>query len=73
MDIGQITFLWKDSASGGGGCASLSEAEMGGRAGYVVNGPMLDEATRAQIPHLGAGEAAVWVPANVLDGLKGRA
>jgi hypothetical protein len=63
-------FLWKDVASGGGGCASLSEAAMDGREGYVVNGVLLDEATRAQIPHLGAGEAAVWVPANVLDRLR---
>lgn len=69
----KITFLWKDTGSGGGGCPSLSEAEMGGRAGYVVNGALLDEATRAQIPHLGTDEAAVWVPANVLDRLRGHA
>jgi hypothetical protein len=69
----QIKFLWKDVVSGGGGCPSLSEAEMGGRAGYVVNGVPLDEATRAQIPHRGEGEASVWVPANVLDRLRDRA
>jgi hypothetical protein len=64
-----IRFMWKDEGSGGGGCPSLSEAAMDGRAGYVVNGVLLDEAARAQIPHLGADEAAVWVPANVLDRL----
>jgi hypothetical protein len=69
----KINFMWKDSGSGGGGCPSLSEAAMGGRDGYVVNGVPLDEATRGQIPHLGADEAAVWVPANVLDRLRGLA
>ena len=69
----KITFLWKDAGSGGGGCSSLSEATMNGQEGYVVNGVVLDEADRAQIPYLGAGEAAVWVPANVLDRLRGRA
>lgn len=69
----EITFLWKDAGSGGGGCPSLSKAPREGRAGYVVNGVLLDEATRAQIPHLGAGEAAVWVPANVLDRLRDQA
>jgi hypothetical protein len=65
-----IWFMWKDAASGGGGCASLSRAEKDGRPGYVVNGVLLDEADRAQIPHLSEGEAAVWVPANVLDRLR---
>lgn len=62
--------MWKDAGSGTGGCASLSKAPRNGQEGYVVNGALLDEATRAQIPHLGAGEAAVWVPANVLDRLR---
>ena len=66
----KIEYMWKDAGSGAGGCASLSKAERNGQPGYVVNGVLLDEAHRSQIPHLGEGEAAVWVPGNVLDRLR---
>jgi hypothetical protein len=67
-----IQFLWKDEGSNVGNCSSLSKASNNGRAGYVVNGEPLDEATRRTIPHAAAaGEGAVWVPANVIDRIKG--
>jgi hypothetical protein len=66
----KIEFLWKDEGSNVVNCPSLSRAARDGRDGYVVNGIPLDEATRGQIPHIGGGEAAVWVPANVLDRLR---
>jgi hypothetical protein len=69
MKIGRLEFLWKDAGSNTGNCPSLSRAPLDGRDGYVINGIRVDEAIREQIPHAGAGEGAVWVPANVLDRL----
>jgi hypothetical protein len=67
MQFPEIEFLWKDTGSSGGGCPSLSRVD----GGYIVNGIPVDEQTRARIPHIAAtGEAAVFVPANVLDRLK---
>jgi hypothetical protein len=67
----ELRFLWKDenSSSSGGGCPALYETE----GGYVVQGLRLDEATRATLRDLADGEDAVFVPANVLDRLAGRA
>ena len=66
-----IQFLWKDEGSNVGNCPSLSKASQHGRAGYVINGEPLDEATRRTIPHAAeVGEGAVWVPANVIDRIK---
>jgi hypothetical protein len=62
----EITFMWKDAGSGGGGCPALYEAP----GGYVVQGVKLDERTRAQLRQLADGEDAVFVPANVLDRLR---
>lgn len=62
----KITFLWKDTASGGGGCPALYETE----GGYVVQGKALDAKTRAQLRQLAGDEDAVFVPANVLDRLR---
>jgi hypothetical protein len=62
----KITFLWKDRASGGGGCPALYEAS----GGYVVQGVRIDAATRAQLRQLADTEDAVFVPANVLDRLR---
>ena len=62
-----IKFLWKTKVSGGGGCPSLSKVP----GGYIVNGIPVDEKTRAMIPETAAaGEAAVFVPADVLDRLR---
>lgn len=60
-----IEFLWKDEASGGGGCPALYQAP----GGYVVQGVKLDPETRAQLRQLADTEDAVFVPANVLDRL----
>jgi hypothetical protein len=67
----ELRFLWKDefSSSSGGGCPALYETE----GGYVVQGLRLDEATRATLRELADDEDAVFVPANVLDRLAGRA
>jgi hypothetical protein len=66
MQFDNIEFLWKTDVSGGGGCPSLSKVP----GGYVVNGIPVDEASRAKIPHIAADEAAVFVPADVLDRLR---
>jgi hypothetical protein len=42
-----------------------------GPAGYVIVGKPVDAAIRAQIPEVGDGEAAVWVPPDVIDRMKG--
>jgi hypothetical protein len=63
----KLTFMWKDNGSGGGGCPALYEVD----GGYVVQGVQLDDETRAQLRQLAANEDAVFVPANVLDRLRG--
>jgi hypothetical protein len=65
--IVRIRKLWKDSGSGVTNCPALYEAD----GGYVVQGLVLDDETRDQLDQLGSNEAAVWVPANVLDRLRG--
>ncbi|HEX8628178.1 MAG TPA: lipid A biosynthesis lauroyl acyltransferase [Catenuloplanes sp.] len=61
-----LTFLWKDDTSGGGGCPALYEVDGGG---YVVQGKTIDSTTRATLRQLADEEDAVFVPANVLDRL----
>lgn len=68
MKIGKLHFMWKDSASGGGGCPALYEAPEQG--GYVVQGKRLDPAARAALRQLADDEDAVFVPRNVLDRLR---
>jgi hypothetical protein len=63
----KLTFMWKDNGSGGGGCPALYEVD----GGYVVQGVQLDDETRAQLRQLADSEDAVFVPANVLDRLRG--
>jgi hypothetical protein len=63
----KLMFLWKDGNSGGGGCPALYETD----GGYVVQGVKLDDETRAQLRQLADNETAVFVPANVLDRLRG--
>jgi hypothetical protein len=62
----QIEFMWKDAHSNVGGCPALYKAP----GGYVVQGVVLDEQTRAQLRQLAAGEDAVWVPANVIERIR---
>jgi hypothetical protein len=61
-----LEYLWKDDASGGGGCPSLYRTE----GGYVVQGVKIDHQARAQLRQLADDEDAVFVPANVLDRLR---
>ncbi|GAB3165898.1 hypothetical protein GCM10027059_24150 [Myceligenerans halotolerans] len=62
-----LRFMWKDEKSGLEGCPALYEAP----GGYVVQGVKLDDETRAQLRQLADDEDGVFVPANVLDRLRG--
>lgn len=62
-----IEFLWKDAESQGGGCPALYRTD----GGYVVQGIKLDDTTRASLRQLADDEDGVFVPANVLDRLRG--
>ena len=66
MQFDEIEFLWKTRDS----LAAAARRSAGVKGGYVVNGIPIDEETRARIPHTAAGEAAVFVPDDVLDRLK---
>lgn len=63
----KIKFLWKDSESHGGNCPALYATD----GGYVVQGVQLTDDERAQLRNLADNEDAVFVPANVLDRLRG--
>jgi len=58
--------MWKDDASNVGNCPAMYKAP----GGYVIQGKLLDDETRAQLRDLGSGETAVFVPANVIDRIK---
>lgn len=62
-----IRFMWKDASSNVGDCPAIYEAP----GGYVVQGKSIDDETRAQLRDLGGDETAVFVPANVIDRIKG--
>jgi hypothetical protein len=62
-----LEFMWKDANSSVTECPALYKTD----GGYVVQGVKLDDATRAQLRQLGDGEDGVFVPANVLERLKG--
>ncbi|GAB3170268.1 hypothetical protein GCM10027059_36410 [Myceligenerans halotolerans] len=62
-----IEFMWKDEDSRTGNCPALYKTGDG----YVVQGVKLDDATRAQLRDLADHEDGVFVPANVLDRLRG--
>ena len=59
--------MWKDSGSNVGNCPALYKTDDG----YVVQGKVIDAITLTQLRDLGDDEMAVFVPANVLDRLKG--
>jgi hypothetical protein len=59
--------MWKDEGSNTNDCPALYKTD----AGYVVQGVKIDDATRAQLRQVADSEDAVFVPANVLDRLKG--
>jgi hypothetical protein len=61
--------MWKDDASNVGNCPAMYEAP----GGYVIQGKVLDAETRAKLRDLGSDEDGVFVPANVIDRIKGLA
>ncbi len=63
----KIRFMWKDGASNVGNCPAMYEAP----GGYVIQGKKLDAATRAQLRDLGGDEDGIFVPANVIDRIRG--
>ena len=63
----QIKFLWKTDGSAVENCPALYEAP----GGYVVQGKVLDAETKAQLRQFGGGEDAVFVPADVIERIKG--
>lgn len=65
MDPLILEFLWKDISSQTNNCPALYRTV----GGYVVQGKVLDDTTRAALRDLADDEAAVFVPANVLDRL----
>ncbi len=68
-------FMWKAESSGNGDCPSIIEVD----GGYVLVGKNLDAASTAQIAAvgrannsgIGADETAVFLPADVIDRLRG--
>lgn len=71
IELGKIKFMWKDGDSRTGGCPGLHVVEEGPE-GYVVVGKNTNPSLRAQISEIGDDETAAFVPANVLDRLRGR-
>jgi hypothetical protein len=67
MQITELEFLWKTDGSGVENCPALYRAPDG----YVVQGKVLDAETRARLRQLGGDEDAVFVPADVIDKIKG--
>lgn len=68
MKLKNFSFLWKASQCQGGDCPSISKVD----GGYVLVGPVVGEETRAQIrvhSGIGGGEAAVFVPDDVIKRL----
>ena len=63
----ELTYMWKDENSHTGSCPALYSVE----GGYVVQGVKLDDEARAQMRDLADNEDGVFVPANVLDRLRG--
>jgi len=67
-----IEFLWKDDESNVGDCPSHSKGRLDGRDGYFVVGKTTSQGLRTKIPQVGDDEIAVFVPANVIDRIKGQ-
>jgi hypothetical protein len=63
----RIRFMWKTNTSAVENCPALYEAP----GGYVVQGKMLDAATKAQLRQFGSDEDAVFVPADVIEKIRG--
>jgi hypothetical protein len=65
----RIKFMWKTGDSNTGNCPARYEVTSA-EGGYVIQGKRIDPATRAQLRDLGGDEDGVWVPADVIDGLR---
>ena len=63
----QIEFMWKTDSSAVENCPALYRAP----GGYVVQGKVLDAETRAALRQLTGDEDAVFVPADVIDRIRG--
>ena len=63
----QIEFMWKTDGSAVENCPALYRAP----GGYVVQGKTLDAEGRAGLRQLGTDEDAVFVPADVIERIKG--
>jgi len=63
----RIQFMWKTNTSAVENCPALYKAP----GGYVVQGKMLDAETRAALRQVAGDEDAVFVPADVIDRIKG--
>ena len=63
----QIEFMWKTDGSAVENCPALYRAP----GGYVVQGKTLDAETRAALRQHGTDEDAVFVPADVIERIKG--
>lgn len=63
----QIEFMWKTDGSAVENCPALYKTV----GGYVVQGKVLDAETRAQLRQLGGDEDGVFVPADVIEKIKG--
>jgi hypothetical protein len=68
-NVRTLTYMWKDADSIGGSCPAIYSTD----GGYVVQGIKLTENERAQLRNLADTEDGVFVPANVLDRLRGTA
>lgn len=62
-----LVFMWDDPASTGGQCPALYSTD----GGYVVQGVKLTDEDRTQLRNLADNEDAVFVPAAVLDVMRG--
>lgn len=61
--------MWKTAGSGASGCPQRRKVTTPGLDGYVIVGKRLDAASVAQIEQIAGDEIAVFVPADVVDGL----
>lgn len=60
----ELELLWQIPDCNGGDCPALYRAENGN---YVVQGWVIDDKTQANLHNLGDNEAAVEVPAAIID------
>lgn len=62
----RIEFIRKTDNSTTGNCPAIYKADNGN---YVIQGWLIDDATRAQLRDLADNETAIEVPADVIAGI----